>query len=328
LSNFPEMDPQEHRLCVRVSKLYYEAELTQQEIAKKLGVSRIKIHRTLNRAKEMGIVEIKVHAPENAKFVDQEHRLTLKYNLRDALVVPAPEEGGGYYGVLAQGASRWLESKLEPGTRIGLGLGRTISHIPRFFTVTQKMDCTFMEVVGGSSEHSGGIAKYNVTSKMAEIAGGRAELFYAPNFVSSSELRDNLISEPSIAAALERARHCDIVIQSVGTVDETAILYIEDRISRMDLTRLQKSGAVGDALGNYFDAEGHPVSTFLDNRVIGLSLGDLQKIPWSVVVAGGTEKHRAVRAGLMGGYFNVLVTDTQTASYLLLDKIQTDLDSR
>lgn len=319
MSNLTEMDPQERRLCVRVSKLYYEGELTQQEIAKKLGVSRIKIHRTLNRAKDMGIVEIKVHAPENAKFIEQEHHLTLKFNLRDALVVPAPEDNDHFYGVLAQGVSRWLESKLEPGTRIGLGIGRTISHMPRFFNVNQKMDCTFMEVVGGSSEHSGGIAKYNVTSKMAEIAGGRAELFYAPNFVSSPELRNNLLSEPSIAAALERARHCDIVIQSVGTVDETAILYIEDRISRTDLTRLQESGAVGDALGHYFDAEGNPVSTFLDDRVIGLNLEDLKKIPWSVVVAGGVEKHEVLRAGLKGGYFNVLVTDTVTAAYLLRD---------
>jgi DNA-binding transcriptional regulator LsrR (DeoR family) len=49
--------------------------------------------------------------------------------------------------------------------------------------------------------------------------------------VSSPELLRRLISEPGIAEALERARHCDIILQSIGTVDETAILYIEDRIS-------------------------------------------------------------------------------------------------
>jgi lsr operon transcriptional repressor len=74
---------------------------------------------------------------------------------------------------------------------------------------------------------------------------------------------------------------------------------------------------VGDALGHYFDANGDPVSTFLDDRVIGLGLDDLKRIPWSVVVAGGQEKQKVVQAALQGGYFNVLITDTDTAAYLL-----------
>lgn len=307
----------ECRDCVKVAKLYYEADLTQQEIAKKLGLSRIKVHRILNQAKDLGIVEIKVHTPVNAKFLEQEHHLTLRYHLRDALVVPAPEQGEPIYNNLARGAALWLVSKLEPGIRIGLGLGRTISYLPRFFHVNAKVDCTFMEVVGGSFEHTGGIAKYNVTSKLAEIAGGRAEMFYAPNTVSSPELRQSLISEPAIAEALNRARQCDIVLQSVGTVDETAILYVEERISLDEVKSLQSAGAIGDALGHYFDQNGAPVSTFLDDRVIGIGLEDLKRVPWSVVVAGGEEKHPVIQAALKGGYFNVLVTDTETAAYLL-----------
>jgi DNA-binding transcriptional regulator LsrR (DeoR family) len=154
---------------------------------------------------------------------------------------------------------------------------------------------------------------------LAEIAGGRAELLYAPNMVSSPELLRRLISEPGIAEALERARHCDIILQSIGTVDETAILYIEDRISLEELQDLQRSGAVGDALGQYFDENGNPVSTFLDDRVIGISLADLRRTPWSVVVAGGEEKHHVIQAALEGGFFNVLVTDIETAKYLLAD---------
>ncbi|MDY6873297.1 MAG: sugar-binding transcriptional regulator [Chloroflexota bacterium] len=315
----PDMDLEESRLCVRVAKLYYEGELTQQEIARKLGLSRIKVHRVLNRARELGVVEIKIHAPPNSKFVEQEHLLTVAYDLRDAVVVQTPSAIEKLYVSLAQGAARWLANRLEPGIRVGVGLGRTISHIPQFFSVDQQMDCTFMEVVGGSSENSGGFAKYNITSKLAEIAGGRAELLYAPNMVSSPELLRRLISEPGIAEALERARHCDLILQSVGTVDETAILYVEDRISLAELQDLQRSGAVGDALGQYFDENGNPVSTFLDERVIGLNLADLKRTPWSVVVAGGEEKHHVVRAALKGGFFNALVTDIETAKYLLSD---------
>ncbi len=313
-----DVDPREARLCARVAKLYYDGELTQQEIGKRLGLSRIKVHRILNRARELGIVEIKIHTPEVSKFIDQEHELVIRFGLRDALIVPTPEDLLELYPALAQGAAEWLEARLEPGIRIGLGLGRTISHLPRFFSVEQKTECTFTEVVGGSSEHSGGIAKYNVTSKMAELAGGRAELLYAPNLVSSADLQAQLISEPAVADALARARRSDMILQSVGTVDDTAILYIENRITKAELESLSVTGAVGDALGHYFDAAGKPVSTFLDNRVIGLGLEDLKNIPWSVVVAGGPEKQAVIRAALMGGYFNVLITDNRTAEKLLL----------
>jgi predicted DNA-binding protein (UPF0251 family) len=67
-----ELNFEEERLCTRVAKFYYEGELTQQEIARKLGISRIKVHRILNRAREMGIVEIKIHHPKNDAFIEQQ----------------------------------------------------------------------------------------------------------------------------------------------------------------------------------------------------------------------------------------------------------------
>ena len=319
-----DLNAKEARLYTKVARFYYEGELTQQEIARKMGVSRVKIHRILNKAREMGIVEIKIHNPMNDSFIELESKIALRYNLRDVVIVPMPEQGNTLYDNLARGASGWLAGKLEPGLCVGMGLGRTITHLPQYFVVDHAIDCTFREIVGGSSEHSGGIAKYNVISKMAEIAGGRAELLYAPNIVSNHELQQNLISEPTIADALARARKCDIIIQSVGTIDETAILYIENRINLDEIQALQATGAVGDAAGHCFDSKGKPVKTFLDDRMIGITLEDFKAVPWSVVVAGGEIKHEAIRGSLLGGYFNCLITDIHTAQYLLHDPRNTD----
>ncbi len=314
-----QVDHEEYRLCVRVAKLYYENGFTQNEIAQKLGVSRVTVYRLLNKSVELGIVEIKIHASFGDNF-DLEQELIIHYNLRDAVVVPDPEGDESIYLTLARGAAEWLKRNLRHGMRVGLGLGRTISHLPLVFSTDAPINCTFTEVVGGASDHSGGFAKYNVTSKMAELAGGKAEILYAPNMVSSHELQKSLLSEPSISQALERARQCDIVLQSVGTVDETAILYVEKKITLDELCEIQKSGAVGDALGHYFDQNGQLVSTFLDNRIIGISLEDLKKVPWSVLVAGGEEKKKVIKAAMKGAYFNVLVTNADTAQFLLGEK--------
>ena len=314
-----QVDYEEYRLCVRVAKLYYENGLTQNEIAQKLGVSRVTVYRLLNKSVELGIVEIKIHAAVGENF-DLEQELMIHHNLRDAVVVPDPEGEESIYLALARGAADWLKRNLKNGMRVGLGLGRTISHLPLVFSTDSPINCTFTEVVGGASDHSGGFAKYNVTSKMAELAGGKAEILYAPNMVSSPELQKSLLNEPAISQALERARQSDIVLQSVGTVDETAILYVEKKITLDELHEIQNSGAVGDALGHYFDQNGQLVSTFLDNRIIGISLEDLKKVPWSVLIAGGEEKKKVIKAAMKSDCFNVLITNVDTARFLLIER--------
>lgn len=48
---------------VEAAKLYYEHQLSQQEISKKLGVSRPTVSRLLKQARETGIVKIEIIDP-------------------------------------------------------------------------------------------------------------------------------------------------------------------------------------------------------------------------------------------------------------------------
>jgi len=152
---------------------------------------------------------------------------------------------------------------------------------------------------------------------MAELAGGRAEYIYAPIIVSSKEACQALLHEAPVREALERARQCDILIQGIGPVDRSALLYIHGYLSDQELEKLESGGGVGDMLGRFFDLIGNPVDNPLDNRIIGLNLDDIARIPWSVVVAGGAEKIPALQAALHRQLINVLITDITTARMLL-----------
>ena len=315
-----EIPSEAYRLCVKVAKLYYEDDLTQSEIAGQLGYSRVKVNRTLKRARELGIVRISVEVPEDQNF-DLEHALLERYGLRDAVVTPSLEDEEAQYLALSAGATSWLNEHLGPGLRIGLGLGRTISHLPLTFQPDKKGDYTFTEVVGAASDHSRGLEAYNITSRMAEIANSKAEFFYAPTYVSDPELKEKLLQEPSIAKALERARSCDMVLQSVGPADDTATLYVHGYLSKAELNSIMEANAVGDALGRFFNAEGQHVPTLCDDRIIGPTLDDLRSLPWSVAIAGGSAKVPVIDAALKGQIFNVLVTDEQTARALLNGKL-------
>ena len=301
----------------RVAWLYYVEALNQQEIGNQLRLSRITISRMLQRAREEGIVQIKINTPQ-AVFFENERRLIQSYGLRDAIVTMDAEPGESLYRTLAEAAASWLLSHIWKGAKIGLGMGRTISYIPGAFKPNHQLECTFYEVTGGSALSSSMVTQYNIVSKMAELAGGRAEYIYAPIIVSSREACQALMKEAPVREALEKARHCDILIQGIGPVDTSAILHIYGFICDHDIEQMQKAGGVGDLLGRFFDEEGQPVENPIEDRIIGLNLEDISQIPWSVVVAGGSEKVNVLRAALNKGFINVLITDHHTAQLLLI----------
>lgn len=307
---------EERRLWVRAARLYYESGLTQEQIGEQLGLSRVKVNRVLRLARQAGIVEIRIAGMDEPTDAIADH-LVARLRLRDAVVVPDAPTGDGLTAELAKGAAAWLAERLRPGLRVGLGLGRTISRLPETFRVDRSVDCSFTEIEGAAPAEPTGFASYNVTSRMGTIAGARTEFIYAPTFVSDRGLRDRLVNEPSIARALDVARRSDVVLQSVGTATGSALLHIHGVIGVEDLEQLRAAGAVGDALGHYFDAEGRHVPFRTDDIHIGLTLEDLRRVPTSVLVAGGPEKLEAIRGALRGGYFNVVITDMSTADALI-----------
>lgn len=155
------ISPEDHNLWVKIAKLYYEDDFTQGEIAKKLGFSRVKIHRILHSAKEAGIVQVHI-MDGNSGGVELEHKLIHKYNLRDCVIVESSPVGEEFYLALTRGASSWLKHHLQPGIRVGLGLGRTLSYLPEVFEVKKSVACIFTEITGAVSDHSWGFDSNNI----------------------------------------------------------------------------------------------------------------------------------------------------------------------
>src|ERR1700691_3116235 len=81
-------------LLLRVAWFYYKDELTQDEIAKRLSVSRASVGRMLDRARKVGLVTINLNADHlNAFEVSRQLRAT--FRLAEALVIPDHETGTG-----------------------------------------------------------------------------------------------------------------------------------------------------------------------------------------------------------------------------------------
>src|SRR5689334_24434828 len=86
--------PGNEELLLRVAWFYYKDELTQDEIAKRLSVSRASVGRMLDRARKVGLVTINLNADHlNAFEVSRQLRRT--FGLAEALVVPDHVDGEG-----------------------------------------------------------------------------------------------------------------------------------------------------------------------------------------------------------------------------------------
>ncbi|MBV5336698.1 MAG: hypothetical protein J0653_01435, partial [Deltaproteobacteria bacterium] len=80
------------RLLTKVSKLYYEDNLNQDEIVSRLHISRSTISRLLAQAREEGVVKIVV-VPPTGTYANLETDIEQKYEVEEVIIadVPTPD---------------------------------------------------------------------------------------------------------------------------------------------------------------------------------------------------------------------------------------------
>jgi DNA-binding transcriptional regulator LsrR (DeoR family) len=103
----------------------------------------------------------------------------------------------------------------------------------------------------------------------------------------------------------------------IGSLQPSELLRESgNAVAERDQADLRAAGAVGDICLRYFDADGVPVRSDFDDRVVGIAHEQFRGIPRRVGVAGGLRKHEAILGALRGQWLNVLVTDVDEAERL------------
>ena len=82
----------EENLIAKSAWYYYVGGLTQQNIADKLGVSRIHVMRLLDTARQNGVINFRIREDSIRRF-DIEKKLTDIWGLSDVFVAPSPAKG-------------------------------------------------------------------------------------------------------------------------------------------------------------------------------------------------------------------------------------------
>ncbi|AZO27779.1 sugar-binding transcriptional regulator [Mesorhizobium sp. M1B.F.Ca.ET.045.04.1.1] len=291
-----------------VAKLHYEAEMSQVDIARQLGVSTATISRLLQRARAEGIVRIEVIdlvTPE-----DVTRQLIDRLGLRDAAVIETPS-AGALTALSAPLGGLLKQAQLVAGSVVAIGWGRAVREVIRA-GLPRIPGVLTVAATGGMQQHAPHFQINEFVRLAAEEFGGTPHFIHAP-YLPSSELREVFLGDAAIRDAVALWDRTDVAIVGVGLPH--AINAPEASAATPSEQALVH--AAGDVLRHYFDADGVLIPWEGESRMIAMSPAQLRAAPLAIGVAASPEKATAIIGAVRAGLINALVTDTKTAQAVL-----------
>ena len=284
-----------------------------------MNIHQSTVSRLLKRAEKEGIVRITLSVPSGA-HPDLEERLQGRFGLREAIVVDSIDDEEQIVRDLGAAAAFYLETTLRATDVIGISSwsAALLAMVDALHPSQRFAGARIVQILGGVGNPSAEAHATHLTRRLANLLSGRATLLPAPGVVGSAEARRVLMKDAFVQEATALLKSVTVALVGIGAVEPSKLLASSGNVfSPQELEALSAKGAVGDICLRFFDADGKPVSTTLNDRVISIDLDSLRRVDRVVGVAGGRRKTAAIRGALQGRWVNVLITDFDTAERLL-----------
>jgi len=301
----------EEELLARTAWFYYHDGLTQNEIGERLGLTRLKVSRLLEKGRQSGVIRVQINSRYEG-CLTLEHALQQRFNLKQIRVLPQLDSPN-LSQRLGVGAAQMLMSVLQPQQLLAVGFGETsmntLQHLSGFISSQHIRMVTL----------SGGVGPYMTGLGQLDAACG-ISIIPAPLRASSANVAQILRQERSVKDVMLAACAADVAIVGIGALSQKqeATILRSGYISEGEQLMYARRGAVGDILGYFMRPDGRLAEAMpIHEELIAVSPEELAAIPMVMGVAGGPEKAEAILAALEGGRINALVTEEGTARSIL-----------
>ena len=302
--------------AARAGWLYYVAGNTQDEIARKLGVSRQSAQRLVSLAVSEKLVKVRLDHPI-ARCMELSNHLREAFGLKFCEVVPSDPDAPASTVGIAQAAAAEMERHLKSQHPkiIAIGTGRTLRASVEQLS---PMDCPQHRIVSllGNMMSDGSASAYNVVIRMAERVNARHYPMPLPVFARSAEEKRILHNQEPVHNILELIRQADATFVGVGNMGLDAPLFVDGFITREEVRALERAGAAGEITSWVYDRDGKLIDGLINDRVASAPLtADPQNLVCGI--AAGEAKVGAIAGALRGRLVNALITNDYTADHLL-----------
>ena len=302
--------------AARAGWLYYIAGNTQDEIARKLGVSRQTAQRLVSLSVSEKLIKVRLDHPIG-HCLELSEQLKASYGISVCEVVPSdPESTSATIGV-AEAAAAELERYLvsQHPVIVAMGTGRMLRAMVEQLT---PMDCPQHKVVSlvGNIAPDGSASLFDVVSRIGDRVKSPHYPMPLPVIATTVHEKSLLLAQKPLRNVIELARQADVTFVGIGTVDDDAAMLRDGFVRADEMRALVRAGAVGEIIGWAFDGAGKLLDGLTNDRVLSVPLE--QPVQRRVIgVAMAPPRLRAVRGALRGHLINGLVTNEKMAELLL-----------
>ncbi|MDA9659501.1 hypothetical protein N9T69_01025 [Alphaproteobacteria bacterium] len=294
--------------------LYYVARLNQNEIAKKIGLSKMRVHRLIAYAEKNGFVKTFVEGGFDQTF-KYENALKDKYQLKICEVIPNEDQNSDPAEMLGAAGARFIMNQINENniSEFGIGTGSTISTIAKWLPkINKKID--FITLNGSLTSHNS-IQTETGINQISYKTNGECYNVGMPLMLVSVEQKKVVENISFIKEIMEKAANTKVKILGVGGLFDSSQIVRSKIFSAKSIEKLKKAGALGDVAGNFFNKNGELITIKETQKIFSVNIDSFKKST-TVLVAGGNEKTAQIRSVLKSGLFKGLITDEETSKQL------------
>jgi DNA-binding transcriptional regulator LsrR (DeoR family) len=314
MPGLPAERPSEVVLAARVARQFYIEGVSKVDIADQLGISRFRVARLLNSARETGMVRIEIGLPGGNLDVGLSAELCSAFGLKHAFVFSFPDDDEpALRRRLGEAAGQALMDLISPGDVLGMSWSRTLSGLTA--ALTELPPCPIVQLTGAVPPPDGRDL-LDLVRAVARVGGGPAHVFYAPMLLDDALTAAAIRRQADIAGAFALVPSVTMAVVAVGAW-APGLSTIYDAVTPAERDALARLGVCAELAGVFISEEGRPVETPLDSRMIITPGAALERIPFVLSVAYGVPKAPAVCAAIRGAMVHGLVTHTSLARALL-----------
>jgi DNA-binding transcriptional regulator LsrR (DeoR family) len=306
--------PAEVVLAARVARDFYLEGVSKVDIADRLGISRFRVARLLDSARETGMVRIEIGLPGGTLDAGLSAELCSAFGLKHAFVYNFPDSDEvALRRRMGEVAGQALMDIITSDDVLGMSWARSLSDLAA--ALTRMPPCPIVQLTGAVPPPDGRDLLHLVRS-VARIGGGPAHVFYAPMIVDEAATAEAIRRQADVAGAFALVPSVTVTMVAVGAW-APGLSTIYDALSPREREDIARLGVRAEMAGVFLGEDGRPVPTALDDRMIVTPGPALARMPCVIAVAYGVPKCAAVRAAIRGGMIHGLVTHASLARALL-----------
>lgn len=261
----PSADKRIERM-VSIARMYYEQDMTQNEIAKALGISRPLVSILLTEAKSCGIVTFQIHDVANTQqlMINQLHQ---KFPGIQFQIIPDENSADATDNLLAKTAFQFCFHRLTNVKNIGIGWGSMLSRMTNVVdeipSAQERTDKNVFPLVGGIRTSYRGYHTNEIVRMIGEKTGTDVHYLYFPAFFDETADLEYIKGMEDFQFINQLWSSMDVALISISNYPSYPDVGVKYRFGN----DLMKKNAVGRLLAYYYDIHGNLIDPWINGAM-------------------------------------------------------------